>query len=288
MSEVKLISPLLDNFDIGDPISSHDGVCCCPAMRKGTDEKYILKVISIPASRTQLDALLLTGAYSDEQSALQYFKVLADDLNGEIQALQRLSRLEGFLPFEDSQVVPMDSDVGYQVYLLSSYKRTLEKQFSRDPMTHLSAVNLGLDLCAALTVCRRSGFLYVDLKPSNIYVTEDREYRIGDLGFVRMDGLQYASLPNKYRSAYTAPELSDPFATINLTIDTYAVGLILYQAYNNGKLPEPTNDGSIVPPEYADYEMAEIILKAGSFPALAGACADGSSLGQLYAAKWCQ
>lgn len=262
MSDIKLISPLLDQFNMGDPISSHDGVRCCPAMRKDSDERYIVKIISIPASQTQLDALLLTGAYPDAESALTYFKELAGDIEAEVQSMQKLARIEGFLPFEGCQVVPMEDGVGYQVYLLSTYQRTLEKHFSREPMTHLGAVNLGLDLCAALAVSRKAGLLYTDLKPSNIYVTNDKEYRIGDLGFARMDSLAYASLPKKYRSEYTAPELEDPFATLNTTLDIYAVGLILYQAYNNGVLPVRDDDGVLPPPEFADYEMAEIILKA--------------------------
>ena len=69
MSEPKLISPMLDNFEIGGPISDHDGVRCCPAMRKNSDEKYIVKIISVPASQTKLDALLLTGAYPDKEAA---------------------------------------------------------------------------------------------------------------------------------------------------------------------------------------------------------------------------
>lgn len=262
MSDIKLISPLLDQFHMGDPISSHDGVRCCPAMRKDSDERYIVKIISIPASQTQLDALLLTGAYPDVESALTYFRELAGDIEAEVVSMQKLARIEGFLPFEGCQVVPMEGGTGYQVFLLSTYQRTLEKHFSREPMTHLSAVNLGLDLCAALAVSRKAGFLYTDLKPSNIYVTNDKEYRIGDLGFARMDSLAYASLPKKYRSEYTAPELEDPFATLNTTVDIYAVGLILYQAYNNGVLPVRDEDGTIPPPEFADYEMAEIILKA--------------------------
>lgn len=262
MSELKLISPLLDNFDMGDAISAHHGVRCCPAMKKGSDEKYIVKVISIPASRTQLDALLLTGAYPSEEAALSYFKELAADVNEEVQILQRLSQLEGFVPYENCQTTPMEDAVGYHVYLLGTYKRTLEKFLTKESMTHLCAVNLGLDLCAALAVCRRAGYLYVDLKPSNIFVSNDKEFRIGDLGFVRLNALAYASLPDKYRSLYTAPELADPFASLNTTIDIYAVGLILYQAYNNGVLPVMSEDGVIAPPEYADYEIADIILKA--------------------------
>ena len=47
MSDPKLISPLLDGFAMGSPISDHDGVRCCPAMRKENEDKYIVKIISL-------------------------------------------------------------------------------------------------------------------------------------------------------------------------------------------------------------------------------------------------
>lgn len=265
MSDPKLISPMLDNFDMGAPITDRMGIRCCPAMKKDSDEKYIVKIVSIPASRVQLDALLLTGAYSDEASAQEYFKELSDAVAEEVKILNRLAQLEGFLPYEDIQIVPMEDQTGYDVYLLSPYKRSLEKHFRRSPMTHLGALNLGLDLCAALTVCRKSGFLYADLKPGNVYLTDDNAYRIGDVGFVDLNSLKFASLPDRYRSAYTAPEVQDAFASLNTTIDIYAVGLILYQAFNDGVLPfsgDTAPADQFAPPAYADYEMSEIILKA--------------------------
>ena len=237
MSEPKLISPMLDSFDMGGPISDHNGVRCCPAMRKNSDDKYIVKIISIPESQTKLDALLLTGAFSDSQAALSYFDELASGIVDEKKILDNLSQLEGFNPFEDCQIVPMDDAVGYDVYLLSEYRKTLERLTAKKAMTQLSAVNLALDLCAALSACRRSGYLFVELKPSNIYITGDKEYKIGDLGFVRLGSLKYESLPDKYRSSYTAPELEDIIAPLNDTIDIYALGLVLYQVFNGGPLP---------------------------------------------------
>lgn len=260
MSEPKLISPLLDGHVMGAPISGHHGVCCCPAMRKDSDSKFIVKIISIPASQIQLDAFLITGAYPSKEAALDYFRELSGAAVQEAELLQRLSKLEGFTAYEGWQVVPMEDGAGFDVYLLGAYRQTLERHFRRSPMTHLAAVNLGLDLCAALSVCRRSGYLYVDLKPENIFITENQEYRIGDLGFISLDSLKYASLPDKYRSAYTAPEITDAYSALNSTLDIYAAGLILYQAYNNGVLP-PAEE-PLAPPAYADYEMAQIILKA--------------------------
>lgn len=234
MSEPKLISPLLSDHMMGDPVSSHHGICCCPAIKKDCDDKYIVKILSIPASQVQLDALLLTGAYSSKEDALAYFKELADGVVSEAETLQKLARIEGFCSYEGWQIEQMEDATGYDVYLLGPYRQTLEWHFKSSPMTHLAAVNLGLDLCAALSVCRRNGYLYVDLKPGNVFITGNQEYKIGDIGFIKLDSLKYASLPDRYRSAYTAPEIEDAYAKLNTTLDIYAVGLILYQAYNNG------------------------------------------------------
>ena len=265
MSEYHLVSPLLDGFVMGDPISSHDGVSCCPAMRENSDEKYIVKIISVPATQKQLDALLLTGAYPDPASATDYFKEVAEEITKEAGLLKQLSRLEGFLGYDDWQIVPMEgSKLGYQIYLVSSYRRSLEKYLRRHTMTHLGAVNLGLDLCAALSICRRAGYMHVDLKPSNVFMAGKREFRIGDLGFVKLSALKYTSLPSKYCSPYTPPELQDVLSTLNPTADIYAVGMILYQIYNNGQLPfDDKAPAAVLPaPMNADYELAEIILKA--------------------------
>lgn len=286
MSEPKLISPLLDGFAMGNPMSDHNGVCCCPAIKENSENKYIVKIISVPASQVQMDALLLAGAYKDPADAMDYYKEVADGVVKEAEFLQKLSKLEGFLPYEGWQVVPITRRrLGYEVYLVSPYKRSLDKYVRRNPVTHLEAVNLGLDLCSALSVCRQAGSLYVDLKPTNIFMTEDKGYRIGDLGFISLDSLKYTSLPDKYRSPYSPPELHDPMSTLNETADTYAVGMILYQLYNDGQLPfkEKAPEEELPSPVNADYEIAEIIMKA-IHPDPAQRWADPKEMGQALVA----
>ena len=278
MSEPRLISPMLDGFALGGSISSHSGVNCYPAMRADSDERYIVKTISVPASQVQLEALLLTGAYPDAEAAREYFKDLARGIRSEIEILDKCAARRGFLGFQNSQIVPMEEGVGYEVYLLSYYRRTLARHLKREPLTHLSAINLGIDICAALSLCREMGWLYVDLKPENIFVnTDSQTYHLGDLGFVALDSLKYASLPDRYRSDYTAPEIADAFSTLNTTMDTYARGLVLYQIYNNAQLPfdsaesraallEQLAAGEPLPaPAYDDYELADIICKACAY-----------------------
>ena len=77
-------------------MSERPGVQCCPAMKENSDQKYIVKILSMPASQVQLDALLVTGAYKDPAAALDYFRQQADDTAAEAEFLQSLSKLEGF------------------------------------------------------------------------------------------------------------------------------------------------------------------------------------------------
>ena len=41
MSEEALVSPLLDGFVLGAPMSERPGVSCHPAMKENSDQKYI-------------------------------------------------------------------------------------------------------------------------------------------------------------------------------------------------------------------------------------------------------
>ena len=265
MSEPQRISPLLDGYTMGEPMANHDGIQCCPAIKENTEEKYIVKIISVPATQAQMDALLLAGAYKDPADAMDYFKEMGKGILQEARLLSELSKLNGFTSYDAWQMTPITRKrLGYYVYLIGSYKCSLEKHLRRSPVTHLEAVNLGLDLCSALSLCRQSGSLYVDLKPSNIFVCENKEYCIGDLGFLPLDALRYSTIPDRYRSAYTPPELFDPMNPVNLTVDTYAVGMILYQLYNDGQLPRQERDPeeALPTPVNADYELADIIMKA--------------------------
>ena len=277
MSEPRYISPMLDGFSLGQAISDHSGVACYPAMRDDSEKRYIVKKISLPASQVQVEALLLTGVYRDAQAVHAYYRELAHAVSEEARILDQLAGQRGFVPYQSCQIEPMEDGVGFEVYLLSRYRKTLDRFTRRTPMTHLGALNLGIDMCAALAVSREAGWLYVDLKPENIFLFGDQEYRIGDLGFVAMDSLEYASLPDRYRSLYTAPEVADAYSRLNATMDTYALGLVLYQIYNEGKLPFDSAESRkdwldrlaagepMDAPCCADEEMAGIITKACAY-----------------------
>lgn len=277
LADFKAVSPLTDGFAIGEPIASHFGAACYPAIHTVSKEKFILKRITIPESRSQIDALLLTGACADEAAVEEYYKNVVEELRHEIELQQQISSMPGFAPIYGYQIEPKEEGPGYEVYLLSSYRTTLAAFARKNALTHLNGVNLGIDLASALAACHHAGYLYQDLKPENIFITPDRQFQIGDLGFVPLAGLNYATFPDKYISPTTAPEVQDFMASMNPTIDTYALGMVLYWIYNGCKYPfedecSPEEAkrrrmaGEALPaPVYADYELASIILKACAF-----------------------
>lgn len=276
MADANNVSPLLDEFSLGSPYSSHNGIICCPAIHAVTKEKFILKQISIPESQTQVNAMLLTGACADKAAAQRYYADMTQGLVEEIHLLDRLSQTRGFAAFFSHQTTPKEGgETGMDLWVLSPYRTTLTAYAKRNAMTHLNAVNLGIDLCAALTLCRKAGYLYQNLKPENIFVTPQRQFQLGDFGFLPLDHLTYATFPAKYRSPFAAPELFDDFGEMNGTIDLYALGMVLYLVYNGGQGPfaESQDEAearrlkgdSLPPPAHADYEMAAIILKATAF-----------------------
>ena len=262
MSAPKSYLPMFNGMMLGEALSGHDGVCCYPAIRHSDKEKFILKVISVPASAVQLEAMMLTGAFPNQEAALEYYHDLAKDMIRETEILRQLGHQEGFIPYMDAQIVPNDDLNGYGVYLLNNFRQSVADMFENESLTHRKIVQLCMDMCTALVACRRDGYIYVDLKPTNIFYSEAQGFQIGDLGFASIASLPYSSLPQKYKSRYSAPEQLAAMSVISDTADVYALGLILYQAYNGGWLPPRVAGQALPNPEYADYEFVEIIQKA--------------------------
>jgi len=283
LPELKPDCPIMDGLIAGQCFTEHDGVHCYPAIRQETGEKYIIKIITIPATSAQVEAMLLAGAFQSREEAKPYFQTLAQEVIAETRTLNSLALLEGFVGCE--LVCCEETEDGYQVFILSPYRQSAEALVKSTDLTHAQALQFALDLCAALSACRRAGFLYVDLKPDNIFRNDQGTFCIGDIGFTALRSLKYASLPEKYRSSYTAPEMADCFAQLSDTLDVYALGLVLYQIYNGGTLPfagtAPAED--LPAPVYADYELAEIILTACS-PDPGKRWADPAAMGQALQA----
>ena len=137
VSSPKAYLPMLTGLMLGDVMSSHDSVSCYPAIRHSNQEKYILKVISVPASQIQLDAMLLTGAFPNRDAAMEYYMDISRDMLRETEILRQLSQREGFIPYLDGHIITKDNLCGYDVYLLSEFRHSLEQIFQNGLVTRL-------------------------------------------------------------------------------------------------------------------------------------------------------
>lgn len=264
MPELHADSPILEGLIAGQCFTEHDGVRCYPAIDRQSGEKYIVKVVSVPANAAQTEALMLTGAIHTQEDAEQYFAVLTDETVEETRILNTLSEQDGFLGCLRVNWEKQEEAVGYEVQILFPYRDSLEWLLRKESLTRADALRLAQELCAALAACRQAGYLYVDLKPENIFRNAQGRFCIGDIGFVYLQTMHYASLPEKYRSCYTAPEMSDCMAQLSDSLDVFALGMILYQIFNGGTLPfaEHVPIGTLPAPLYADYELSAILMKA--------------------------
>ena len=278
LPELKLISPLLSNMELVKCISVRGGTSVYIVRSTKSNQSYYLKHICIPESQKQVDALMFTGAATTIEDAQNYYKQVAADYQAELDTLEKLSASPNIGCYRSYQIEPKEDGVGFEIYLLAEYRKTLSEVLSETPMTQAGAVNLGLDLCGALVSLREAGLIHRNVKPTNVYLSSQGHYLLGDLGIAKIDELRYCSMPESMLSSYSAPELFSLLGSIEPTTDIYSVGMILYRIYNGNHGPfedEKTSaraadklrvTGEALPaPMYADYEMAEIILKACAF-----------------------
>ena len=277
MAEFHAPEALLRGMIPGRCIASGDGVSCYELTHEATGQQFVLKHISIPAAPEKLEALILSGAYADQAEAARYYKHVAEDFVDEIRCNQALD-CPNILRFLSYKLEPKESGVGYDLYVVTAKHRTLQQYREENAMSHLTAVNLGLDLCTALEAIREAGYVFQDLRPENVFLTESGSFLLGDFGLASTQDMQFSSLPEQYLSEYSAPELGDVLSGLNTTIDVYSLGMLLYRIYNGFHAPfedEATAAGAsearrrageaLPAPLYADYELAELIGKACAF-----------------------
>ena len=278
MPELNMISPLLTNMELVKCVSVHGGTSVYIVKSTKSNQSYYLKHICIPESQKQVDALMFTGAAATVEDAQNYYKQVAADYQAELETLETLSASPNIGCYRSYQIEPKEDGVGFEIYLLAEYRQTLSEVLAETPMTQSGAVNLGLDLCSALCSLREAGLIHRNVKPSNVYLSSSGHYLLGDLGIAKIDELKYCSMPENMLSSFSAPELFSLLGTIEPTTDIYSVGMILYRIYNGNHGPfedEKTSaraadklrvTGQQLPaPMYADYEMADILLKACAF-----------------------
>lgn len=271
MIDPKKIIPLLKNMTVEQEIGHGPNGTVYQVVRGLDGRKLALKHISIPSSEAQTKALIFAGAVSGETDAQRYYSSLETEIKSEILMLNGIKNAPNLLKIRGYQVDRKLTGVGCDIYILSDYCMSLPTYLQNHYITRLQAVNLAIDLCSALEQLRECGLVHKDVRPNNIFMNGSHRFMLGDLGLVKSDELEYASMPDQLITDYTAPEVVAPDAGLSDSMDIYSVGMILYEIYNGGILPLDEEglfrrtDTELPAPKFADLALSEIILRACAF-----------------------
>ena len=220
----------------------------------GMEEHAALKVISVPENKSDIEAFRDDGL--DDKSITAYFKTQVDDISREFLLLSDMKGNSHIVSYEDHQIVLHDHDPGWDILIrmellapLTDYYRA---NFAGTDIDETTVIKIGVDLCQALELCERKKIIHRDIKPQNIFVNRNGDFKLGDFGIARVsDHTTRAIKAGTY--TYMAPEVYQNRG-YNAKGDQSSLGLVLYWLLNERRMP-------FAPPDVPTAESNSIALQ---------------------------
>ena len=240
-------------------------------------EQAAIKVIPVPGNEAEVDAFLAEG--NNELTAKVYFQEIATGCLDEARLMEGLRDAPNVVHIQDSALVPHPNGIGWDVYirmeLLTPFTFWLAEH---QPLPAEDIFRLGMDISRALSACASVHVLHRDVKPENIFVSDDGRFKLGDFGVARRLSGTASVLSQKGTYNYMAPEVYNN-QHYTETADIYSLGLVLYRLSNRGRAPFLPLDKQIV--SYSERNAAvkrrmegeEIPAPADAGPALSAVIA---------------
>ena len=196
-------------------------------------EKSAMKVISIPTNRQIIEDAYIDGY--NEESITKMFSEDLDVIVDEYRIMEALSGNTNIVAVKDFAVIKHNDEIGWDVFIRMELLTPLSKLLKTRHLNMSEVYKLGMDICQALVLCEEKGLVHRDVKPENIFVTENGTFKLGDFGIARtLDHTTQATRAGTER--YMAPEVikREPYGK---DVDLYSLGLVLYWLLNNRRMP---------------------------------------------------
>lgn len=200
----------------------------------GTKLYSAMKYCSVPQDESEIVQLKSDGM--NEESMSEYFEQMAKSIVEEIKLMSSMRGHTNIVSYEDAEIRKKPGGIGCDVFirmeLLKSLSEvTAEREFKREDI-----IKLGLDMCNALELCERKKIIHRDIKPDNILVNENGDYKLGDFGVARRLERTSTFMTRRGNQAYMAPEVYKG-ERYGIQADIYSLGLVLYRLLNNKRMP---------------------------------------------------
>lgn len=244
----------------------------------GRTYKAALKVITIPEKPSEIKNALMSGM--SEQDVTTYYRSIAENVIAEFDMMAKMKGHSNIVNCEDYIVKEHECDIGWDVFIRMELLTPAEYHFAENGCDETNIINLGIDLCKALEVCQKNNIIHRDIKPQNIFISENGDFKLGDFGVAKTIEKTTGELSKKGTYSYMAPEVYK-CENYDNSADIYSVGIVLYRYLNNNRtpfLPQPPEmithsaqekalekrmSGEKLPiPVNSSESLAKIILKA--------------------------
>ncbi len=209
-----------------------------------------LKYMAIPRSQSEVRELYSQNL-SEEQIRTHY-QYVAERLHSEVQLMSSLAGNSYVVDYLDHMIVQRQDDIGFDILIRMELLTPLTDYLMQHPFTECDVTLLGLHICRALELCERRHIIHRDIKPQNVFRSQDGDFKLGDFGTARVREHTLTEMTRAGTLPYMAPEV-DARKEGDIRADIYSLGLMLYKLLNKNRLPFYPVDR---PPTAMDHEQA--------------------------------
>ena len=252
------------------------------AIRKDYDfeSHAAIKMISVPKSQSEIDTLRTEGMTLEASKT--YLQGIVKDFVNEIRLMISLEGSSNIVDVKDYRVVEKNDKLGWNIFIRMELLTPFHVYTCDKKLPELDVIKLGCDICTALEICAEQNIIHRDIKPGNILVHKNGDFKLGDFGIARKLENMTGGLSQKYTPKYMAPEVAVS-QNYDSRVDLYSLGIVLYEQLNKGRIPfqaekqistpsdienavRRRNSGEALPaPCDASPAMAELILRACAY-----------------------
>ena len=198
----------------------------------GSTVDAALKVISIPQNDSDIEEMRSDGY--DDESITSTFQSHLESIVAEYTLMEKLKGSANIVNSDDIRYIQHDNGFGWDIFIKMELLTPLTKALPAD-VPEETVLKIAKDMCAALILCKQQAIVHRDIKPQNIFVSRNGDYKLGDFGIAKtIEKTMGGTKIGTYK--YMAPEVynNQPYGT---TADIYSLGLVLYWLLNERRMP---------------------------------------------------
>ncbi|MBR3200925.1 MAG: protein kinase [Mogibacterium sp.] len=200
----------------------------------GTTYRSALKIITVPQDEDDIKSRMSEG--TDIHSVSQYYEGILREIINENEIMAQLKGNSNIVSYEDHQIIPHDDGIGYDILIRMELLTPLLDRMVERRLDEGEVVKLGIDMCKALETCHKKNIIHRDIKPQNIFISDNGDFKLGDFGIARTMEKTTGGMSKKGTYKYMAPEVFRG-EHYDSTVDIYSLGIVLYSLLNGNRGP---------------------------------------------------